>query len=168
MKSEKETRLCRYQQCRHPARDIDLKSERFIQDGRRYYHEDCYASYQRDRRKERQIQSDLYYIRQQWPICISRDVSNRVLTECLHALLDAGYASDYLVFAFDYVVSHKLNLNYPKGFKYFVRKREIQTAYSKQHAAKDKTNAQTDIHAAPSFSFQPNPVGFQNILGGKK
>ena len=83
--------------------------------------------------------------------------------------MQQGYSADYLVFAFDYIVEHHLNLNYPHGFKYFVAKSEIQKAYSTKHKhiSKESSGSKAEV-LEPTFQIQPKPTGFQQILGGKK
>lgn len=86
--------------------------------------------------KSEKTKADLLYIRNNWGIHISKTVPYGQLMKCLNDLIARGISSDYLVFTFDYVVKHKLNLNYPAGFQYFLDRKEIKEAYNKSKLPK--------------------------------
>lgn len=158
------TRKCRYSKCPHQGL-LDISREQFIQIGCNYYHANCYTKMQ----KESANKQCLKYICERWILYVSKTVNTDHLKSCLRDLLQKGYSADYLIFAFDYVVGHNLNLNYPNGFKYFVAKSEIQKAYSKNQKHISNESIESKNHSLePTFEFKPSPTGFQNILGGKK
>ena len=84
--------------------------------------------------------------------------------------------NDYLVFAFDYVIKHKMKLNYPNGFKYYVEKPEIKAAYRKSKFEKvdqskftvEASNFDAPQKTEPSPLISKRPQGFGSILRHKK
>lgn len=123
--------------------------------------------------KDEKTKADLQYIKNGWCIHISKTVPYSQLMKCLNDLIARGISSDYLVFTFDYVVIHKLNLNYPAGFQYFVDKKEIKVAYKKhqiKNSGAKKPNDFTAIDSVdtPKFTLKQKPIGFKSILGGDK
>ena len=79
-----------------------------------------------------------------------------------------------LCFVMDYVISHKMKLNYPMGLKYYVDRPEIKNAYIKSKAKKIDKNAfsveQTDQDPPNNQKNTPTvrkPNGFESILKRK-
>lgn len=124
--------------------------------------------------KDEKTKADLQYIKNGWVTHISKTVIYSQLFQCLNELIARGISSDYLVFVFDYIVSHKLNLRHPKGFKYFVDKDEIKVAYKKQQSQKISSikpsnfSGTTDSSDVPKFALNRKPNGFGSILNHKE
>lgn len=160
----KNERKCRYARCPHQGL-VDIRHDQYIKIDRCYYHTKCYSKMQKELANQRCIE----YICKQWVLYVSHTVNADQLKSCLRDLIQQGYSADYLVFAFDYIVGHRLNLNYPQGFKYFVAKSEIQKAYStKTKHTSNESNGSNNQVIEPTFEFKPKPTGFHQILGGKK
>ena len=94
----------------------------------------------------------------------------------LNEFVARGISSDYLVFVFDYVIKHKMKLNYPNGFKYYVGNQEIKTAYKKSKLTKID-NSKFVVEQSSFDNLQkvkPPPItlrkpqGFGSILQHKK
>lgn len=174
MSKKSDIKTCRYVNCNHDNKEIDITKDSYHADGRMYYHSDCYELKKKNDWKDDQTKKDLQYIKNQWSLCISKTVVYSQLFQCLNELLSRGISSDYLVFTFDYIVKNKMNLRYPQGFKYFVDRQEIKDAYQKYQIKKsgvmNKANfvVTDDNSPSPKFSVNPKPVGFKSILGGKK
>ena len=156
----------------------------YVKQGTMYYHTDCYQQKidkERDEEKrkiekrlnQRQTQKqkdDLSYIIDLWNKHISNTVVYSRLRKELNQLVARGIPSEQLVFTMEYIIKHRLNLNYPAGFKYFVDKKEIKDAYNynkmrskaNKNIALTQQNQQNDT--SPTFTFKKKQDGFQNIL----
>ena len=94
----------------------------------------------------------------------------------LNEFVARGVSSDYLVFVFDYVIKHKMKLNYPNGFKYYVENPEIKAAYRKSKLEKvdqskftvESSNFDVPQKTEPSPLISKRPQGFGSILRHKK
>lgn len=186
MAKKTDIKICRYVQCTHPNKEIDTTCDIFKTIGKCYYHADCYelkVKQEEENRAKREnkvkkeqkddkVRADLQLIKTLWLENISNTVVYSQLFRCLNDLLNQGVESDYLVFAMQYCVTHKLNLRHPFGFKYFVDKQEIKNAYKKKILAQNRVNqsdfSATDTDDAPKFSINTKPAGFKRILGGDK
>lgn len=163
-------RKCRYKDCKHSTREIDITKDEFKVKGSMYYHTDCYKLNKESAWKDEKTKADLQYIKTQWILHISNTVVYSELFRCLNGLLDRGITSDYLVFVMDYVVKNKLTLNHPNGFKYYVDKQYIKDAYNKHLLSQSSVNVQTDFVVStddtntPKFSINKKPSGFGSIL----
>ena len=174
MSKQPDIRICRYANCKHPDKIIDISCDDYAVIGRgAYYHSDCLNEKKKGDWKDEKTKQDLQYIKNQWGLHISKTVVYSQLFQCLNELLARGISSDYLVFVFDYVVKNKLNLRHPLGFKYFVDRQVIKDAYEKQRLEKEGVKRQSDFTAtdssdAPAFTVKQKPQGFKSILGGGK
>lgn len=170
MSRQSDIKTCRYVNCKHPGKIIDISTDEYTVVGKgMYYHTDCFK--QKDEWKDEKTKQDLQYIKTQWGLHISKTVVYSQLFKCLNDLLARGISSDYLVFVLDYVIKHKLKLHYPQGFKYFVDREDIREAYEEQRFKRGGVNIQSDFTAvdstdAPVFSVKSKPRGFKGILGG--
>lgn len=174
MAKESGIKTCRYRQCKHTAKDIDISCDEYVVKGNMYYHKDCYKAKVSGEWKDEATKADLQLIKNLWFEHINKTVVYSQLFRVLNDLIARGIESDYLVFVMNYIIEHKMNLNYPAGFKYFVDKKEIKDAYQKHLVAKSGVNNKlnfvvTDDNSnAPKFTVIQKPVGFKSILGGKK
>jgi len=173
MSKKADLKTCRYAKCNHPNKIIDItKDDYTIIGARTYYHTDCLNEKRKEDWKDENTKNDLQYIKEQWGLHISKTVVYSQLMKCLNDLLKQGISSDYLVFVFEYIVKHKMNLRYPMGFKYYVDRQEIKDAYSRHQIAKSKTNQNAfkvcDSEDQPKFSVSHRNVGFGSILGGDR
>ena len=170
MGKQSDIKTCRYVNCKHPGRIIDISTDEYTVAGRgMYYHSDCFK--QKDMWKDEKTKQDLQYIKTQWGLHINKTVVYSQLFHCLNDLLVRGVSSGYMVFVLDYVIKNKLNLRYPQGFKYFVDREDIKDAYDEWLIKKTGVNIQSDFTAvdstdAPTFSVKAKPRGFKGILGG--
>lgn len=164
-------RKCRFIGCKHQTRDLDIAVEPFIKVGSVYYHEDCYKLKKSNEWKDEQTRKDLVEFRDIWWKNISKTVNFQQLMKILNEYIARGVSSDYLLFALKYIIQHKMNLNYPNGFKYYVDRIEIKQAYDKYLIKKAKAEQDsnsvniTDTDNAPKFNVQNKKHGFQSILG---
>ena len=80
--------------------------------------------------------------------------------------------SEYMLFALRYIISHKFNLNYPEGFKFYIPNDEIMKAYESKVHPKQKPK---DIEVTPEMSNETTfvhktnnkpRVRFGNLFGG--
>lgn len=172
MSKKTDIKVCRYVDCPH-GKKIDITKDDYrVIGSTMYYHTDCLKKKRKGEWKDKKTKDDLQYIKNGWLKHISKTVIYSQLFQCLNELIARGISSDYLVFVFDYIVSHKLNLRHPKGFKYFVDKDEIKVAYKKQQSQKISSTKPNDFSGtadsldAPTFTVKQKPVGFKSILGG--
>lgn len=172
MSKKTDIKVCRYADCPY-GKQIDITKDDYrVVDKTMYYHADCLKRKRKGEWKDEKTKADLQYIKNGWITHISKTVIYSQLFQCLNELVARGISSDYLVFVFDYIVSHKLNLRHPKGFKYFVDKDEIKVAYKKQQSQKISSTKLSDFSGvidnsdAPTFTVKQKPVGFKSILRG--
>ena len=175
MNRKTDIKTCRYGQCNHPEKRIDITLDDYILVGKSmYYHKDCYQRKRREEWKDDKTKADLQYIKNQWVLHINKTVVYSQLMMVLNDYLSRGVESEYLVFVMDYVISHKMKLNYPMGLKYYVDKPEIKNAYIRSKAKKIDNTAfsveQTDhdipIESQKKFLIR-KPNGFESILKRK-
>lgn len=172
MTKKADIKTCRYKQCRHESKSIDISKDEYVVDNRMYYHTDCYKAKTTVVLKDENTKKDLQLIRTLWVDNISNTVVYSQLFHMLNELLKRGIDSDYLVFVMQYCIEHKLNLNYPNGFPYFVDKKEIKDAYAKKKNAANRCDINSFVAIekednSPKFSVNRKPSGFQSILRSK-
>lgn len=176
MAKKTDIKVCRYRQCKHESKNIDITRDEYIVKGNMYYHKDCYKAKLSGEWKDENTKKDLQYIKEGWLTHISNTVVYSQLFSNLNDLIARGIPSDYLVFVFDYIVENKLNLRYPAGFKFYVDKKEIKDAYKKHQIEKNGLKRQSDFSVkpnmednSPKFAINNNKtIGFNSILGGGK
>lgn len=168
----KNIRICRYRKCNHESRNIDITKDSFINKGDAYYHSDCYESKIEEDAIQRKITNGRVLFRDLWVKNINDTVVYSQLFKMLNELLNRGIELEYLIFVLKYCISHKLNLNYPAGFPYFVDKKEIKDAYAKKKLLTAGYNDEC-FHIvengddSPKCSSKKAPYGFQNIIKGE-
>ena len=158
----KETSIkkCGWVNCKCGSQIDTTGDDPFIVDGKMYFHKSCY--------KEK---NDYALIRNLWKDNISSTVPYSQLNmELTRLIKEKDVSSDYLVFALQYVIRNKCNLRYPRGFKYYVERKEIKDEYDKK-TGKKKIIKMTDFTAndtddSPTFSVKKKSNGFAGILGG--
>lgn len=173
----KNTKACAYSHCQHDSRKIDIRTEPYKVLGRAYYHKDCYKAKLNGDWKDEKTKKDLQLFRDIWYEHISKTVVFSQLMHILNSYIDNGVDSDYLVFVLKYVIEHKMNLNYPNGFKYYVDRKEIKDAYSRIKIKKVDTSSfsvSIDHFDSPPTSTQEKtitinkPRGFESIIKQQK
>lgn len=161
-------KTCRYKYCKHKTRKIDVATDDFVMNGNMYYHRDCYTEKQNEEKRKKKTNADIQLIKNLWVENISNTVNYGQLVGVIGQLLKRGVESEYLVFALKYCIDHKLNLNYPAGFHYFVDKSEIKEAYQQKKNKANKVDINSfvaiDNDNAPKFTVSKKKTGFQNIL----
>ena len=167
MSRKSDIKTCRYANCQHELKRIDISSDEYVNFGARYFHKDCYEKKQKEDEKAEKLSNDLKSIRTLWLDYIDNTVVCSYLFKEVNKILAQGVDSSYIVFTLYYVIEHKLNLHYPAGLKYFVNKQEIKDAYAKKHymeLARKKFHAVDDSESAPKFTVAQKKNGFQSIL----
>lgn len=176
MSKKTDIKTCRFVGCPH-GKKIDISKDEYVMPKKgMYYHPDCYEKQKNGTWKDKQTRADLQYIKEQWALQIDENVVFSQLMRILNEFVARGISSDYLVFAFDYVIKHKMKLNYPNGFKYYVEKPEIKAAYRKSKFEKvdqSKFTVEASIFDAPQKTkpsplISKRPQGFGSILRQKK
>ena len=172
MSKKADIKTCRFVGCPH-GKKIDISIDNYVIPKKgMYYHEDCYKKQKEGNWKDKQTRADLQYIKEQWVLRIDRDVIFSQLMRVLNDFIGRGVPSDYLVFAFDYVIQHKMKLNYPYGFKYYIDNKEIKEAYEKSKLPKidnakfvvKSTEFEPPQKVEPSPLIANKPKGFGSIL----
>lgn len=168
MAKKTDIKICRYKQCKHPTKEIDITMDEYVAKGNMYYHKDCYKAKEKGEWKDDKTKADLQLIKNMWVEHISKTVVYSQLFRCLNDLISRNIESEYLVFVMQYCIEHKLNLNYPAGLNYFVDKKEIKDAYTKKKlnttGYKQSFVAVENEEIAPKFSVNRKPNGFQSII----
>lgn len=176
MSKKADLRTCRFVGCPH-NRKIDISTEKYVMPQKGwYYHKDCFQQYKSGNWKSAQTKADLQYIKNQWALYINKDVVFSQLMRVLNEFLARGISSEYLVFVLDYVIKHKMKLNYPNGFKYYVDNAEIKSAFNRSKLEKidqsqftvEQSNFEAPKKVEPSPLIANRPQGFGSILRHKK
>lgn len=171
MAKKTDIKKCRYVHCKHLNKEINILCDEFKTIGKMYYHKDCYQAKIKGEWKDEKTKADLQLIKNLWIEHISDTVVYYQLFQCLNDLISQGIDSDYLVFTIQYCINNKLNLRYPRGFKYFVDNQEIKDAYKKKNQQTIlQTNflvTDTEDDIIPKFSINKKTEGFNSILGGR-
>lgn len=187
MSAKADYRVCRYANCLHDSKKIDIAHEPYIKIKKTFYfHKDCYeakkiAAKQIEianqaeidaRNANKIVKADIDYIKNQWMLHISNTVVIGELKRVINDLIARGISTDYLTFTMDYIIDHKMKLRYPNGFRYYVDNAEIQAAYQKEKIRKSGVKSFSDFTAqdsknAPEFTINhPKRNGFGGILKG--
>lgn len=155
---------CRYGHCLHEDKTINIETDEYEEEGRSYYHKDCYK-----------VKRDAIQIKNLWHDHIDSLVIYSQLNSVINDLIFKEHvSSDYILFAIKYAVDHKseINLKYPPGIKYIIKRECIKDAYKKEKAEKIKKAefiAHDDDSKTPTFSSKPKSnFGFGSVLGGKR
>ena len=167
MANKKNIRICKYNHCKHQSKEIDITSDEYVCKNQQYFHKDCYKAKINGEWKDEQTKADIQLIKNLWIENISQTVVYSQLYQILNEFIERGISSNYLVFVMQYVIEHKMNLNYPAGFRYYVDKQEIKDAYSRKIAKKinnQKFVAVENEDDSPKFSIKIQKSGFQSIL----
>lgn len=176
MSKKTDIKVCRYVNCPH-GKEIDITKDDYKVVGKTmYYHTDCLKKKRKGEWKDEKTKADLQYIKNQWVLHIDKTVIFSQLLQILNDFIARGVSSDYLVFVFDYVVKHKMKLNYPNGFKYYVGNPEIKAAYKKSKLKKvdqskfsvGESNFNATQTPKPSPLISKQPQGFGSILQQRK
>lgn len=164
--AKSDIKTCRYKDCKHTTKEINITTDEYVLNDKFYYHKDCFDQ----KNKEKQVKADIQLIRNLWEENISRTVVYNRLYKVLNDLLARGIASDYLVFTMIYIVKNHMNLRYPEGFRYYVDNAEIKKAYDqkkiKEVVGNVKFKAIENEQNTTKFSAvnTNRPKGFQSIL----
>ena len=174
MSGDRNFRVCRYDGCNHPTRDVDITGSDFVKVGNRYFHKDCYSLFKKGAQKDENTKNDFQFIKNLWVTHINNAVVYSDLFRILNMLVKNGVKSDYIAFTVQYCIEHKFHLNYPAGIKYYLSVKEIKDAYAKKIVAKAirerekktvDTNTENEKDDSPEFHYESKKSGFQSILG---
>jgi len=165
-------KTCRYSNCKHASKEIDISKEKFINVGRAFYHEDCYKTKIAIEEREKNISADMQLIKNLWIENINQTVVISLLFKVVREYLDRGVSSDYLVFVLQYVISHHCKLNHPFGFKYYIDDANIKAEYKKKMMPDIPRDAFTVVESqeedqGKKFSVPKKSTGFGSILRSK-
>ena len=161
---------CHYRGCPHPRGIVNIKTHRYVVDGKKFYHPDCYHHMLSDRSRSEKTRTALEHVKDLWLEYISPDVHVPYLMKVLQGIVERGVDPDYMVFAMRYIVDHRMNLRYPQGFKFFLERGEIREAYARSRRKKVVRMVFSVIEpqqmAAPQSCASPKPArSFADILG---
>lgn len=174
MSQNKNIKTCRYKECKHPNKRLNIVEQDYISVGRLYFHKDCYAEKERKDAAEAKIKADIQLIKNMWVENISNTVVlSQLYLEINKLIRERGIDSEYVIFVLNYCIKNSCNLRYPAGLKYYVDKQEIKDAFEKERAKKIVGNAMFSVDStisdsSPKFTINRKPSGFNSILGGKR
>lgn len=193
----KNIRICRYACCPIENKEINISNEPYEIYNRRYFHKACLEKFlideetkkknQEEKREERRLErekrkqeeeaamaekrnqrADTDCIFDLWCKRISNTVNYAALRQVLNEYFERGISGDYMIFALQYVLDHKIPLRYPAGFRYILDKQEIKDAYQKQQAVKilkQQKEVKPRVTNAPQFALnREKSGGFGNIF----
>lgn len=162
-------KVCRYKNCKHADKSIDISKDDFVKAGRLFFHSDCYKEKTTNEEKEKATSADMQFIKNLWIENISQTVSIPLLFKILREYLDRGISSDYLVFVMQYIVSHHCKLNHPFGFRYYIDDDTIKMEYKKKIKPEIPKDAFSVVesqeeYTEKKFSAPKKLNGFGSIL----
>ena len=76
MAKKSDIKTCRYEQCKHTTKDIDITCDEYVAKGNMYYHKDCYKAKINGEWKDKATKADLQLIKNLWLEHISKTVLN--------------------------------------------------------------------------------------------
>lgn len=173
MARKSDIKTCRYANCNHPDKRVNISSDEYIVNGRKYYHRDCFEAFEREEANEAKLKADIQLIKNMWLENISNTVVlSQLYLEINRLVREQNIGSDYVIYVLDYCIKHKLNLRYPAGLKYYIDKEEIKSSFEKTKIRKIVEQADFTVHetidTAPKFSVNKKQSGFASILKGKR
>jgi len=160
--ADKNIRSCRYKQCLHENKEIDIEKESFVHDGNSYYHKDCYKN-----------KENYQKLKIMWHDNINHTVVYSQLAQIYNQLVfKDGLDSGYVLYTVWYCITHSYKLNYPPGIKYYINNKTILNEYkalvaSRRPKVKTEFKATAPAINSPTFSYSEKKNGFGSILGGK-
>lgn len=160
--AKSDTRVCRYVNCLHESKSINLLTDEFEKDGNSFFHKDCYET-----------RANIQKIKTLWHDNIDSMVVYAQLNKIVNQLIFHDHlSSDYVLFALKYAIDHKetIKLRYPPGLRYVVGNLQVRDAYKKATVVRTKQSdfvAHDNDSTSPKFSFSSKSTGFGSILGGK-
>ena len=174
MARKTDIKTCRYKDCKHSSKEINIAEQKYMAVGRNYFHVDCYAAKEAAESAEAKLKADIQLIKNMWIENISDTVVlSQLYLELNKLIRERGISSDYVIFVLNYCIKNRCNLRYPGGLKYYVDKQEIKDAFAKKEAQKAISNATFSIDEftednSPKFSVNKRPSGFSSILNRRK
>lgn len=152
----KDTYTCRFNHCKHETKEIN--KDEAVKIGAAYYHEDCAKN-----KKNIELTIKLFetYINTNPVYSQLRAVINNIL-------FTKNVDSDFLVFALQYYIDHKIPLRYPQGLYYVIQNADAKQAFDKKASEKFK-NVKIDLSATKENEFTHKTIkqkSFADILGG--
>ena len=168
--AKKDIRTCRFINCKHDSKSIDISKEKYVKDkNNMYYHSDCFELKKSGEWKDKKTREELVQIRDIWGKNLNPTVNYPQLMKILNEFVARGISSEYLLFTVQFCIKNSWNLKYPGGLKYYIDREEIKTAYSKKKAAEEMRKYKdefktTDDDNTPKFNVKKKPKGFQTIL----
>lgn len=139
--------VCRYKYCKHENKEI-TDNEQSIQSGRSYFHIDCYN--EKDN-IEKILSLFCEKINKNCVFAQLRSVVNNIV-------YTKQVSAEYLLFALQYYIEHKIPLNYPQGLYYVIQNKETKQAYdklkSKNIKQKMKESVDDEMTLESDFSYK--------------
>jgi len=169
---------CPYIHCPFPDHELDITKDAYIKANNRYYHTQCKIEEDKAKQRSKEEKADIALFLDLWNKHISNTVNYGMLRKIINEYLMRGVSSEYLLFVLQYVIANRCTLNYPNGFKYYVDRKEIKSAFEKQQLQKQvkaldeqlKTQSTQPIGSsnAPHFAMQKQQnQGFERILNNR-
>lgn len=174
MARKADIKTCRYQNCKHRDKQVNIAEQEYVAVGRSYYHADCYVQKDAMDKAEEKLKADIQLIKNMWVENISETVVlSQLYLELNKLIRERGISSEYVIFVMDYVIKNKCKLRYPGGLKYYVDKQDIKDAFAKKEVQKKIANATFAVDVSsddnsPKFSVNKRPSGFSSILSRRK
>lgn len=173
MARKADIKTCRYANCNHPDKKVNISTDQFVIDKRKYFHKNCFEAFEREEANEAKLKADIQLIKNMWIENISNTVVlSQLYLEINRLVRERNIDSDYVIYVLDYCINHKLNLRYPAGLKYYVDNAEIKSSYEKTKIRKIIEQADFTVRettdTAPKFSINKKQGGFASILKGKR
>lgn len=155
--AKNKTVKCRYKYCLHDTTEMNKEDAVLV--GKAYYHEDCL----RESENKKKV-VELFHDH------VNTNVVYAQLQAVIHNIIHTKKVdSEFLVFALQYYINHRIPLNYPQGLYYVVQNKDAKAAWEKLKVKEQKQEFVFDMDSAEETSFTYKPIktkGFGDILGG--
>lgn len=150
---------CRYGRCFHETKELNAEDAARV--GNTYYHKDCY-----------QTKLDIEEIKKVFAERVNKNVNFPELTKVVNNLIfNRDNESGFILFALNYCIDHRWNLQYPAGLYHCVQNMDAQKAYQNMKQRKLQQEQQKNIFSInessdSTFTYKPKKSsGFEAILG---
>ena len=154
---------CAYVNCLelHDSRDIDTQNDEYqvvhTNGKTEFFHKNCYL-----------LKQQFLKFNDIWYRLIDKNVDFARLTIILKRMVFKEKRDmQYLIFALRYCIDHQYKLNYPGGFKYYIDREEIKTAYAETIAKRVNPEIKMPIIKDDSPKIAPTKkkkTGFTSIF----
>ena len=100
-------KICRFNKCNHLDKKIDISTDDYITEGRKYFHSDCFRKIKEEEKKEKKLKADIQLIKNMWLEHISSTVVlSHLYLEINKLVRERSIDSEYIIFVMQYCIKN--------------------------------------------------------------